>query len=101
MFEQISQFAEQAATNVSRRQFLGRMGRGAMVVAAASGGLLALPAIARAARRNTLCGTNSSIYCYTRAVGDACGAGGKCTVVKGTTNDCYCRSAGTNGGPRH
>jgi hypothetical protein len=46
MLEKVNQLAEQAATNVSRRQFLGRLGRSAMAVAAASGGLLAVPAIA-------------------------------------------------------
>ena len=40
MFEKVSQVAEQAATNVSRRRFLGRIGRGAGVAAAAFAGLL-------------------------------------------------------------
>ncbi len=41
MFEKVSQIAEQAATNVSRRRFFGRFGRGAMAVAAGVAGLLA------------------------------------------------------------
>jgi len=50
MFERISQVAEYAATNVSRRQFFGSLGRSAMVLAAAAaGGLLALPALTQAA----------------------------------------------------
>ena len=40
MFEKVSQIAEQAATNVSRRRFFGRFGRGAMAVAAGVAGLL-------------------------------------------------------------
>jgi hypothetical protein len=92
MLEKFSQLAEQAATNVSRRQFLGRMGRGAMVVAAAAGGLLALPAVARAGRRGDLCNPNySTSSCVNNLIGGACGNGGKCTVTKGTTDHCYCR----------
>jgi hypothetical protein len=92
MFEKVSQLAEQAATNVSRRQFLGRFGRGAMAAAAAAGGLLALPAIATAARRGERCSpTNSTFLCTNNVVGGACGSNGKCTVIKGTTDHCYCR----------
>lgn len=43
--------AEQAATNVSRRQFLGRLGRSAALVAATAGGLLAAGKSAGAGRR--------------------------------------------------
>lgn len=48
MFDKLNQIAESAATSVSRRQFLGQLGRGAMVLAAAAGGLLALPALTQA-----------------------------------------------------
>src|SRR5262245_3261566 len=94
MLEKVSQSAEKLATTTSRREFLGRIGGRAMAAAAALGGLLALPAIAKAGRRNVLCGTNSSIWCYTHTVGAPCGNGGKCTVIKGTVNDCYCRDPG-------
>jgi hypothetical protein len=50
MLEKFNHLAEQAATNVSRRQFLGRFGRGALTVAAAAGGLLAFPGHASAGR---------------------------------------------------
>jgi hypothetical protein len=50
MFEKVSQIAEQAATNVSRRQFLGRFGKGALMLAAALGATLALPGVAHAGR---------------------------------------------------
>ena len=51
MLEKFNQLAEQAATSVSRRQFLARFGRGAMVAAVTAGGLLALPGEAEAGRR--------------------------------------------------
>jgi hypothetical protein len=50
MLEKVSQLAAQAATNVSRRQFLGRFGRGALAVAAMTGGLLIFPDQASAGR---------------------------------------------------
>ena len=43
MLEKISQAAERAAAGVSRREFLGRFGSRAAAVAAAMGGLLAIP----------------------------------------------------------
>ena len=51
MFEKFNHFAESTATNASRRQFLGRLGRGATAVAAGLGGLLAFPCDAQAARQ--------------------------------------------------
>jgi hypothetical protein len=50
MFDKLSQFAEQAATNVSRRQFLGSLGRTAAGIAAVLGGVLLLPRDADAAK---------------------------------------------------
>lgn len=93
MFEQISQLAEQAATNVSRRQFLGALGRGAMVFAAAAAGLLAFPGDAQAARRVCDNATSES-GCWYRKVGDPCIGGpggrvGRCRVYRGSTA-CYC-----------
>jgi hypothetical protein len=55
MFEELCQFAEAAATRVSRRQFLGRLGRGALTAAAALGGLLAIPSTAQAAGKRKVC----------------------------------------------
>lgn len=97
MLERVNQLAEQVATSASRRLFLGLVGRGAMLVAAAAGGLLALPAAASAGRRQVLCGPSSTFYCLNNLVGDACSAGGKCTVIKGTENTCYCRDPGNPG----
>ena len=48
MFEKIGLLAEQMATSVSRRRFLGRLGRGAMTAAGVLGGLLAFPTVTAA-----------------------------------------------------
>jgi len=71
MFDKLSQAAEQLATNVSRRQFLGRFGAGALALATALGGLLALTGEAQAA---TVCGPGSISYCRGRPVGSSCGS---------------------------
>jgi hypothetical protein len=79
MFEKVSRVAERVATSASRRQFLGRVGRGAMALAAALGGLLALPEDAEA---TTVCGPASAGQCRGRPVGSLCGTRnrpGRCT----------------------
>jgi len=48
MFEKIGQTAEDVATSVSRRNFLGRFGRGAAALATALGGALLLAGNAHA-----------------------------------------------------
>src|SRR5262249_24316400 len=48
MLENIGKLAEAVATDVSRRAFLERFGRGALACAAAVAGLLALPPLAQA-----------------------------------------------------
>jgi hypothetical protein len=48
MFEKVNQAAEKLATDVSRRAFLGRLGKGALGAAAVLAGLLAFPKVARA-----------------------------------------------------
>jgi hypothetical protein len=63
MFEKIGRLAEAAATNVSvsRRGFFGQLGRGALVVAGALGGLLSAAAPVGAAPPGTVtcCGTGT------------------------------------------
>ena len=81
MFEKVSQIAEQAAPNVSRRQFLGRFGRSAAAIAAALGGLLALPQVAHAGKRVQGCNGDSTFDCSERSVGNVCGSGGRCWAV--------------------
>ena len=124
MFEKVSQMAEQAATNVSRRQFLGRFGRGAMVVAAAAGGLLAYPGGALAGRKRCssdadchngqicggvghcidppiVCDAGSVPECVGFAVGQACGTfgyGGYCFAVAGSSCACGTSKPGKGNG---
>jgi hypothetical protein len=43
MFNRVSEVAEKLATNVSRREFMGRQGKGALVLADTLGAMLALP----------------------------------------------------------
>ena len=87
MFDKLSQAAEQLATNVSRRQFLGRFGGGALALATAVGGLLALPDVAEAGRRT--CGPNSAVQCPGRTVGALCGTPSRPGRCAGAPN-CHC-----------
>ena len=48
MFDRVSEAAEKLATTVSRREFMGRLGRSAAVVAGVLGGLCAAPKLAEA-----------------------------------------------------
>ena len=86
MFEKLSQAAEQMATRVSRRQFLGRFGGSALALATALGGLLALTGDAEAA---TVCGPNSPYQCRGRPVGSLCGTPSRPGRCKGAPN-CHC-----------
>jgi hypothetical protein len=55
MFERVSRIAQQAATNASRREFLGRFGRSAMAAAATFGGILVFADEAHAGRQTVAC----------------------------------------------
>jgi hypothetical protein len=48
MFDRVGDLAEKMVTGVSRRDFMGRLGQGALGLAAAIGGVLALPTKAHA-----------------------------------------------------
>ena len=93
MFGKLSQAAEQLATNVSRRQFLGRLGGGALALATALGGLLALPAVAHGKRPPpAVCSATSEWACIGMPVGSICEdgrQGGICKQRRGS-EDCYC-----------
>jgi hypothetical protein len=106
MFKKFSQIAEQSATSASRRQFLGRLGRGALIAAGAVGGFLAFGSDAEAGRRRCttdagcprgyiceagrcvkgvrppqVCGTDSVGSCRGKVEGQWCPAGtrsGRC-----------------------
>ena len=68
MFEKLSTAAEQVATSLSRRNFLVRAGRAALIVAGVVGGILTLPTEAEAGGKYCCCGGR----CLT---GKACGRG--------------------------
>src|SRR5262249_18612474 len=67
MFEKIGRLAEQMASNVSvsRRGFLGRLGRTALLASGVLGGLLILPPDAEAGRLpcGYVDGRNNKTYC--------------------------------------
>jgi len=114
MLERVSQLAEQAAANVSRRQFLGRIGKGAGMTAAVLGGLLIHSPPAWAGRKVRMCADPSSYSeCSGLPVGSPCSyaGGGKCAtsgkeISPGVYNCNYCKvpgsgnNSGGGGGPR-
>ncbi len=109
MFEKVSQVAEEMATRVSRRRFLGRVGGAALIAAAAVGGILAFPGNTVA---NQKCSSDSDCspgqvcffghcalvctggdpLCFGATVGSRCDtpyASGRCTNYRKSTI-CYC-----------
>lgn len=88
MLDRFHQIAEQAAESVSRRQFLSRLGRGAIIAATAVGGLLSAPDAAQAAPR--ACGVGSAGYCLGKKQGSSCRAGRYYGTCVGAPL-CYCR----------
>ena len=102
MFEKVCQIAEQAATNVSRRGFLGRFGKGALMAAGALGAILASPGDASAGRRIKACGPNTTGSCIGKNDGDPCECRlrvlGKCKR-RGKEGNCVCD--GPKCGPGH
>ena len=85
MFEKFGQAAERLATSASRRQFLGRVGQGALVLAGALGSLLALPGGAMADRKPRACRLGSDSACDGLKEGDACSTAtelGVCVSLK-------------------
>ena len=61
MIEKVSKAAEKLAINVSRRAFLGRLGKGALGAAGVLAGVLAFPAIARAGGGSCY---GRGVYCH-------------------------------------
>ena len=91
MFEKFGQVAERTASSLSRRQFFGRFGQLALIVAAGAGGLLALPGRVYAAPH--ACGPGSDT-CYGAKAGDRCfdgGVTGKCHYYA-QLGACLCRT---------
>ena len=98
MFEKFGQLAEQTATSVSRRQFLGRFGGSAMAVAAAVAGLLALPALGQAGG-GKVCGLGSFDGCTGKKHGTPCvrsdGVAGRCKIITDSGPYVWCTCSGT------
>ena len=117
MFEKLGEIAQRSATTASRRQFLGRIGRGALFTAGVVGGFLAFGSEAQAGRRRRkrcttdancprgyicdggrcikgvrppqVCGMNSPLQCRGRAEGSGCGSPGRPGRCVGAP-DCRC-----------
>lgn len=62
MFDRVSDAAERLATSVSRRAFMGRLGKGALGMAAVLGGTLALAGRAEAGAGHCCRCIDGSIY---------------------------------------
>ena len=75
MFDRVGDLAERVANHVSRRAFLGRLGQGALGVAAAIGGVLAFPANARADNLCCLYVTLGGRWCSGHPKQGVCPAG--------------------------
>jgi hypothetical protein len=60
MFDRVSEAAEKLANNVSRRAFMGGLGKGALALAGAMGAMLAFPRLVQA---TVGCSCNNGLYC--------------------------------------
>jgi len=92
MLDKVSRIAERAASGVSRREFLGKLGYGAMQLAAAFGGMLVLLQVAQGRPPVRICSDRSSFSCVSAPVGAQCydsDGFGTCRKIRGT-NDCFC-----------
>jgi hypothetical protein len=78
MFERVGNLAKRVATEVSRRAFLSRLGKGALGLAAVLGGVLAFPGQARAA---------SAWCCLCFSI-----TGNTCSPANGPHGGCNCLS---------
>ncbi len=89
MFDKVSQAAEKLATNVSRRAFLGRLGQGALGLAAVIAGVVALPSQAQAGQQYCVIvikgyGNITGLSFYYNPVNGACPCGGTLFDNKGS-----------------
>jgi hypothetical protein len=98
MFRKLGSKAEKLATSCSRREFLGRFGRGAMAAAATAGAVLALPAFGWASPKPPGICTGGDPGCIGMPMGSPCGGGrdggtGNCQPPKHDRNStiCECR----------
>jgi hypothetical protein len=92
MFEKVSQMAEHVATRASRRDFLGRLGRSAMIVAGVVAGFGTRPCAA--ARKPSVCPEGTRLVACSGNGGRGCK--GKMCCPDGTSCkclpfcNCYC-----------
>lgn len=104
MFDKLNHLAEQAATSLSRRDFLGNLGRAALLVATGAAGILTDPSAAVAATR--VCAADSPVIaCRGLPLGSPCVAGnnrpGRCVsdggirVSPGVYSCNYCKPKGS------
>lgn len=110
MRSKVNQIAEQVASNVSRRGFLGRLGKGAGVVAAAVGGALIHSSSVWAGKGKgvRVCADPSSYTpCSGLTVGSPCpfAGGGRCATsgreISPGIYDCdYCKVSGSGNNGR-
>jgi hypothetical protein len=125
MLEKLNQVAQEMATGASRREFLGRLGRGALIAAGAVAGYLAFGSEAEAGRcrrrrpgctsdancprghicvagkcvkgvRNQACGTGSDNYCAGLVEGAYCQIGTTGGICVGSPA-CTCVPSGGGG----
>jgi hypothetical protein len=80
MFERLSQAAEKLAASVSRRQFLGALGRGAFAAVGIISGLLAVPGEATASPR---CPHGMKLKTCTNGQKICCPPGAVCVLFYG------------------
>jgi hypothetical protein len=81
MFDRVGSLAERVATDVSRRAVLGRLGQGALGLAAVIGGVLALPSQARADSQWCLISLPRGCQAY-GAINGTCPCGGRLVAGK-------------------
>jgi len=83
MFDRVSQAAEKLATNVSRRELMGGLGKGALALAGAMGAMLAFPGLVQA-RGGCFC-LNTAFFCCQYD-------GGNGVIILGKTGPgCHCK----------
>jgi hypothetical protein len=83
MFDRVGSLAERLASDVSRRALLGRLGRGALGLAAVLGGVLALPSQAQAGDQWCLISFPIGGACQTyKAINGTCPCGGELVSYK-------------------
>jgi hypothetical protein len=90
MFDRVSQAAEKLATNVSRREFMGGLGKGALALAGAMGAMLAFPRLVQAGQQDFYFCSCRYAQDVTAAVVCTYGCPDGSTMTTGTDSNCTC-----------